>query len=161
MTDLAEFLRIPGARFVRDLPGAPDKIWAIVSVPKIWGEGVIEPRAGGAVNLMNGHIRGVVTQWDPPHKLTYTWNVFSPGETRSQYPESYLMLELAAVDGATQLTLTHLPVLERFEKQNAMGWHVFLEMVTDAAHGRAIAPRPEYAKRVAPLYGVDLGNLVR
>jgi uncharacterized protein YndB with AHSA1/START domain len=161
MSDLAEFLRVPAVRFVRRLPGRVDKIFAIVSDPKIWGEGTLERRAGGAVNLMGGHIRGVVTHWDPPRKLTYTWNVFSPGEMRSAYPESYLTLELAAIDGETELTLTHLPVLERFEKQNAMGWHVFLAMIADAAHGRAPAPRSDYAKRIAPLYGIDLGNLVR
>jgi len=28
---------------------------------------------------MGGHIRGTVTQWQPPRKLIYTWNVFDPG----------------------------------------------------------------------------------
>jgi len=29
------------------------------------------------------------------------------------------------------LVLNHLPVLERFEKQTAMGWHTFLDILTD------------------------------
>lgn len=61
----------------------------------VWfGRGTIEPREGGAVTFMDGHIRGVVTQWKPPRLLAYTWNVFTPGETESSYPESYLTIAL-------------------------------------------------------------------
>ena len=84
---------------------------------------------------MDGHIRGVVTRWQPPHRLSYTWNVFSPGETESSYPESYLTIELEPRGDRVQLTLTHLPVLERFEKQNAMGWHTFLDLLEAALRG--------------------------
>ena len=54
---------------------------------------------------MGGHIRGTVTQCQPSRKLAYTWNVFSPGEQESPFPESYLTLELAPQDGARALTL--------------------------------------------------------
>ncbi len=43
---------------------------------------------------MGGHIRGVVTQWQPPGRLAYTWNVYNPGDAVSSYPESYLILTL-------------------------------------------------------------------
>jgi len=46
------------------------------------------------------------------------------------------------------LTLTHLPVLERFEKQNAMGWHTFLDMVDAAARGEVPATRQVYMNRM-------------
>ena len=53
-------------------------------------------RTGSAArsSLMGGHIRGTVTQWLPQKKLAYTWNVFAPGQTVSDFPESYLTLEL-------------------------------------------------------------------
>ena len=112
--------------------GPIERVWAFLTdtgkLPGWFGEGNIEPRAGGAVNLMGGHVRGTVTQWRPPRRLAYTWNVFSPGDTESPYPE-YLTIALEPRGSEVALTLTHLPVLERFEQQNAMGWHTFLDML--------------------------------
>jgi uncharacterized protein YndB with AHSA1/START domain len=104
---------------------------------------------------MGGHIRGVVTQWVPPRKLAYSWNVFAPGQQVSDYPVSYLTLEL----GDSSLILTHLPVLEAFVKLNAMGWHTFLDMVEPAARGQPVQPRQAYMKRSAERYGIDLAKL--
>jgi uncharacterized protein YndB with AHSA1/START domain len=166
MTDLGEMFRAPGVRFVRRLPGPPEKVWAHLTQPdRLSGwyaaGSVIEPREGGAVRLNDGHIRGVVTQWRPPVKFAHTWNVFSPGETVSAFPESYLSLELAPEGGAVLLTLTHLPVLERFEPQNAMGWATFLDILEDTTNAREVKPRRAYMERNAALYGVDLANLQR
>jgi len=52
-------------------------------------------------------------------------------------------------------------VLERFEKQNAMGWHTYLDMLGAAVRGEPVEARPVYMKRNAALYGVDLNNLAR
>lgn len=165
MKDKGTFERAPMVRFERLLPGAIEPMWDILSTPALlpewFGDGVIEPKAGGAVTLMGGHIKGVVTQWDPPHTLSYTWNVFSPGETKSPYPESYLTQTLAAKGADVLLTLTHLPVLERFEKQNAVGWHTYLDMLAAAVRGESVQPRKAYMERNAALYGVDLSNLAR
>ena len=59
------------------------------------------------------------------------------------------------------LTLTHLPVLERFEPQNAMGWATFLDILEATARGEAVQPRRTYMEKNAALYGVDLANLTR
>jgi uncharacterized protein YndB with AHSA1/START domain len=152
-------------RFERSLPGPIERVWEFLTdtarLPGWFGNGAIEPRAGGAVRLMDGHIRGVVTQWDPPRKLAYTWNVFNPGEDRSDYPESYLTITLEPYGDEVLLTLTHLPVLERFEKQNAMGWHTYLDMLGAAIRSETVEARSVYMKRNAALYGVDLENLAR
>jgi uncharacterized protein YndB with AHSA1/START domain len=166
MADLGEMFRAPGVRFFRRLPGPVEKVWAHLTQPAQlpgWYDAgsSIEPREGGAVRLNGGHIRGVVTQWRAPVKFAHTWNVFAPGETVSAYPESYLTLELAPEAGAVLLTLTHLPALERFEPQNAMGWASFLDILADTANGRSVSPRRTYMERNAGLYGVDLGNLQR
>ncbi len=166
MTDLGEMFRAPGVRFFRRLPGPPEMAWAHLTEPDRlpgWYDAgsTIEPREGGAVRLNDGHIRGVVTQWRPPVKFAHTWNVLAPGEQVSAYPESYLTLELAPEAGAVLLTLTHLPVLERFEPQNAMGWATFLDILEDTANGREVKPRRAYMERNAMLYGVDLGELQR
>jgi uncharacterized protein YndB with AHSA1/START domain len=163
MSEHGEFLKVGAVRFVRVLPGPIETVWAHLTEPEKLGgwfgdASSIEPREGGLVDLMAGHIRGVVTQWRPPTKLAHTWNVFSPREEVSSYPESYLSLELAAEGAAVDLTLLHLPVLERFEPQNAMGWATFLDILEDTLNGR-VEPRPAYMQRNAVRYGVDLTNL--
>ncbi len=166
MSDLGQVLRVPAVRFERLLPGTVEQVWVhLTDCRKLaawYGEdGEIEPREGGMVRLSGGHIRGVVTQWKPHRKLAYTWNVFGPGEDESPYPESYLTLELEPRGHEVLLVLTHLPILERFEKQNAMGWRTFLDMLGAAISGQAPEPRSAYMHRNAALYGVDLSNLAR
>jgi uncharacterized protein YndB with AHSA1/START domain len=161
----AQFSKAAMVRFERTLPGPIERVWEFLTnterLPGWFGHGTIEHREGGAVTLMGGHIRGVVTQWKPPRILAYTWNVFSPGEAESRYPESYLTFALEPRGNQVLLTLTHVPILERFERQNAMGWHTFLDILEAAITGQQDEARETYMKRNAERYGVDLNNLVR
>jgi uncharacterized protein YndB with AHSA1/START domain len=166
MSDLGQMLRVPAIRFERLLPGGATQVWThLTECAKLTGwygdDSTIEPREGGQVRLMGGHIRGVVTQWVPEKKLAHTWNVFAPGEALSPLPESYVTLELEPEAAGVRLALTHLPVLERFESQNAMGWHTFLDILEATLNARPIEPRAAYMQRNAALYGVDLANLQR
>lgn len=169
MSDKGTFSKVDCVTFRRTLPGPIEKVWAHLTKPKLlpgWfgDNSSIEPRQGGRVSLMGGHIRGVVTQWQPPKKLVYTWNVFGPDDgpdAVSAYPESYPSFELETAGDAVRLTFTHFPVLERFVPQNAMGWHTMLDIVAATLRGEEVKPRPEYMKRNAALYGVDLNNLAR
>jgi uncharacterized protein YndB with AHSA1/START domain len=165
MSRHGQLKRAAMVQFERVMPGPIERVWEFLTDPKRlpgwFGEGTIEPRVGGAVNLMGGHFRGVVTQWKPPRHLTYTINVFNPGEAESHYPESYLTLELEPRGSEVVLRLTHLPVLDRFEKQNAMGWHTFLDMLDAAVRGEPAEPRQVHMQRNAARYGVDLANLAR
>ncbi|MEI7874045.1 MAG: SRPBCC domain-containing protein [Alphaproteobacteria bacterium] len=162
MSEEAQFAHAHMVRFEHLLPGPTERAWQMLTeaslLPGWYGEGHIEPRIGGTVTLMGGHIRGTVTQCLPPERLAYSWNVFNPGDEVSPYPESYLTLELKAAGGDTALTLTHLPVLERFVKLNAMGWHTYLDMVAAALRGEPVAPRDAYMTRNAKTYGIDLAN---
>ena len=166
MSDLGQELRVPAVRFERLLPGPVEAVWAHISdcdkLPGWFGaEGQIEPREGGRVRFADGHIRGIVTQWKPCRRLAYSWNVHGPGEAESAYPESYLSFDLAPVGSEVRLVLLHLPILERFEKQNAMGWHSFLDMLGAALRGNPVEDRRVYMERNAVRYGVDLNNLQR
>ena len=168
-TGVAEFLKMPGVRLERILPGPIERVWDHVTNTRLlsawFGEhSDIEPRQGGAVWLMSGHVRGIVTQWRPPHCLSHTWNVFASddsAEAASAYPESYLTLTLESSGDRVLVILQHMPVLERFEKQNAMGWHTFLDILEDAVAGRVVRARKEYMVRNSALYAVDLNNLQR
>lgn len=161
--------RAPMITFERLLPGPVERVWAHLTETKLlpgWfgDNSTIEPREGGRVSLMGGHIRGVVTRWQPPCLLSYTWNVFSPDDgpdAVSAYPESYLSFTLEPRGSDVWLRLVHMPVLERFEKQNAMGWHTMLDMLGAALRSEPPKPREEYMKKNAAAYGVDLGKLER
>ena len=151
-------------RFVRALPAPVAKVWRFLTdtkaLPEWYGEGSIEPREGGAATLLGGHIRGVVTIWRPEQMLGYTWNVFAPGETVSQWPVSYLELALAAEGSNTKLTLTHRPIPDAMQKQTAMGWHTYLDLVAAGLDDR-FPKRAEIFPVHAALYGVDLNALKR
>jgi len=117
MNENGQFSKVSCVRFERLLPGPIERVFEFLTKPEFlpgwFGNGVIEHRLGGKVSLMDGHIRGTVTQWLPPHRLSYSWNVFSPGEELSAHPQSYLTLELQPRGDEVLLTLTHLPILER------------------------------------------------
>jgi uncharacterized protein YndB with AHSA1/START domain len=151
--------------FRRALAASPEKVWDFLTdpqrLPQWHGEGVIEPREGGKVDLMSGHIRGVVTGWRPGRFLAYTWNVFAPGETESAWPVSYLEFALAPEKGGTALTLTHRPIPKAMSPQTMMGWHTFLEMLAAGLDGGAVEARESLMRKNAPLYGVDFDNLRR
>jgi uncharacterized protein YndB with AHSA1/START domain len=160
----AEIIAESAVRFVRPLPHAAAKVWAFLAeparLPEWYGEGRIEPREGGAVVLMGGHVRGVVTGWRPEKFLAYTWNVFSPGETESKWPVSYVELVLEPSEGGITLILIHRPVPQAMQNQTATGWHTCLDLIAAGLAG-AFPRRAELFPKNAALYGVDMGNLKR
>lgn len=147
-------------RFVRELDAPAEKIWSFLTdstrLPEWYGDGRIEPREGGKVSLMGGHIRGVVTGWRPQKFLAYTWNVFSPGETESKFPVSYLEFTL---DGS-RLTLIHRPIPQAMQNQTMMGWHTMLDLITAGLRGE-FPKRADLFPKNAALYGVDTASLKR
>jgi uncharacterized protein YndB with AHSA1/START domain len=149
-------------RFVCAFDAPAEKIWSFLTdssrLPEWYGDGVIEPREGGKVSLMGGHIRGVVTGWRPQKFLAYTWNVFQPGEEVSSWPISYVEFALENNGGGTTLTLTHRPIPEPMQKLTSIGWHTMLDMIAHALKGE-FPPRTEVMPRNAALYGVDLDAL--
>jgi len=158
--------------FQRELPAPPQNVWAFLTEPSRlsgwYGDAVIEPREGGKVEMMGGHIRGVITGWQPGKFLAHTWNVFQPGESVSGWPVTYLEFALAGQGAATRLTLTHRPIPVRMQPQTMMGWHTFLDMLEEGldmpetgARGGEVQPRGHYMQKNAALYGVDLNNLQR
>lgn len=146
-------------RFERLLPGPIERVWDFLTISEHltgWiGEGSIEPREGGAVNIGEGHIRGTVTRWKPPHLLTYTWNVFNPGDDESPYPETYVTFELKDHSDGVLLILTHRPIGEGFEAQTMMGWHTLLDMLAAVVRGVEPEPRDVMMERNRMRYGVE------
>ena len=155
-----EVIAESAVRFVREFDAPAEKIWAFLTdparLPEWHGEGSIEPREGGAVSLMDGHIRGVVTGWRPHEFLAYTWNVFSPGESVSRFPISYLEFTIAA----PRLTLIHRPIPAAMQNQTMMGWHTMLDLIEAGLKGN-FPKRSDLFPKNAALYGVDINALKR
>ena len=145
-------------RFVRTFEAPAGKVWAFLTdsslLPEWYGEGAIEPREGGKISLMGGHIRGVVTGWRPEKFLAYTWSVFQPGEDVSRWPISYLEFTLEA----PRLTLIHRPIPEAMQNQTMMGWHTMLDLIGAGLRG-AFPKRADLFPKNAVLYGVDMTKL--
>lgn len=155
-----EIIAESAVRFVRTLDASPERIWAFLTesqlLPEWYGDSRIEPHEGGSVSLMGSHIRGVVTGWRPREFLAYTWNVFSPGESQSRYPVSYLEFTL---DGS-KLTLIHRPVPGAMQNQTMMGWHTMLDLLAAGLRGE-FPRRADLFPKNAALYGVDINKLQR
>ncbi len=149
-------------KFLRDLPASPGRLWEFLTdmdlLPEWYGEARIEEREGGAVSLMGGHIRGVVTAWHPAKFLGYTWNVYSAGETVSSWPVSYLEFHLEAREPGTRLLLLHRPIPEAMQKPTAMGWHTMLDILQAGLNGE-FPKRADLMAGNAALYGVDMNKI--
>src|SRR5690606_11563367 len=100
MTEKGILIEEKAARFERVLPGPVERVWEHLTGSEhlpLWfgGSGmkyVIEGREGGKVDLANGHVRGVVTRWEPPSLLSYTCNLSGPHGER--LPVYFLPLAL-------------------------------------------------------------------
>jgi uncharacterized protein YndB with AHSA1/START domain len=167
MSDKGRVSEVQSVTFTRTLPGPIEKVWDHLTktelLPQWFGDqSRIEPRQGGAVLLMGQHIRGTVTQWQPPKKLVYTWNVFAPGDPPdavSAYPESYPTFELQARGDEVVLTFSHFPIPPRFAPQTMMGWHTMLDILAAGVRGERPHERAVYSAQNAARYGVDLNKL--
>jgi len=161
MTEKGQLIDEKAARFERVLPGPIERVWEHLTRSEhlpLWfgGSGMkyeIEGREGGKVDLGNGHVRGVVTRWEPPRLLSYTWNLSGPqGEP---LPESFLTFELQPRgDGDVLLTLTHRPIGEPFQPYTLMGWHTFLDLLAALLRGEELENSDEAMRRNGALYGI-------
>jgi uncharacterized protein YndB with AHSA1/START domain len=133
-------------QFERLLPGPIAIVWEYLTVRDRMASWLaladIEPRCGGSARLEwenwstdepppNGQpswtATGVVTRWDPPHALAYTWN--QPG-----LPESEISFELTPQGDETLLVLTHRRIAKERHMFSA-GWHAHLDLFAKRLKG--------------------------
>lgn len=153
MKDYPQVLSPTEVRFERLLPGPIENVWRYLTDAGKRGEwlasGPMEPRVGGKVVLrfkhsdlssnkapppekyarmdVEGHrAEETITQFDPPHRLAFTWGA-----------QSEVVFELAPKDGKVLLTLTHRKLPTEAERNgNAAGWHCHLTVLVDKLEGR-------------------------
>ena len=164
MTETASRGKIiaPGTiRFERELPGDINTAWAFLTESgkrALWlAGGEMEPRVGGKVELRFRHndlspvtmplpdrfssyaagssLKGVVTAWDPPRLLGFTWN-----EDREEPSE--VIFELEEKGATTRLTLTHRRLGDEVQElaNVGAGWHTHLGILIERMAGRTPEP---------------------
>ena len=92
----------------------------------------IEPKVGGRFRLLmedgKTDTEGVVKVWEPPQRLTVTWNVVWIPEFRD-FPEAIVTYDLRTVGGMVKLTMTEehpTPIEEKYLEGGRQGWPLIL-----------------------------------
>lgn len=150
----------PGTiQFERLLPGPAERIWDYLTKSELKGKwlaaGDVEPRVGGKVEFKFKHsnlsesddpipekyrhmedgtyFEGRVTEWDPPHKLSYTWGEETGEESRVTYEL------IPKKNNKVLLRLTHRRLGDDPSTLISVGagWHTHLGILVDRLNGRA------------------------
>src|SRR5580704_15340284 len=105
----------PKTVYVSYIAATPEKVWQALTSSEFtrkyfWDRTVdIEPKGGGAFVLRLPddcvNVRGKVIDYDPPRKLTVTWQVEWPDEFR-KLPECVVSYEIVPAGEAVRLTMT-------------------------------------------------------
>lgn len=153
MTDRGTFIEYdgrPAVRFERTYQQPVERLWAAITETDDlahWfpSKVVVERRIGGTVEFSGdpnvGPMTGQVLEFDPPHKLAYTW-----GNDELHFAVT------AAGDGCT-LTLINVLEARDTAARNAAGWHVCLAELTKFIAGEgADGPHAETSEPWKPLY---------
>lgn len=130
-----------------DIKAPPERVFSYFVDPKrivrwMGDFARLEAVVDGAFSVdINGVlIRGHYVSLKPPHLIEIAWgelgsDVMPPGATR-------LVIELAATDGGTRLTLTHSGLHESERGNYAVGWEHFLERLASISEGIDPGPDP-------------------
>ncbi len=151
MSEFGTLLDANTVRFERLLPGPIERVWAYLTEPQFlrtWlAESNMELRVGGVVELRfdtdevpdrakAGAIdQGIITRYEPPHALAYTWQKAPNGPITSQ-----VTFELEMVGAKVRLVLTHSRLLPTSLASFGSGWHTHLAVLQARLH--AVEPPP-------------------
>jgi uncharacterized protein YndB with AHSA1/START domain len=128
--------------FTRDFARPIEKVWAALITPArisdwLCADAEVEPHVGGRFHLVfrNGphSMSGVITRFEPPHVLEYTW----PESAASG--NSMVLWQLSATPGGTRLVLTHTLPGGGAMADYGSGWHWHLDALANAIDGTATA----------------------
>lgn len=137
-----------------------EQVWALLTrpehLPNWLAPGQIEPRVGGRARLNFPEsgvvIDSLVSAWDPPRALEYSWS--GPGE-----PSRLLRWTLEPLGNATRLTLTLTVPGHEDVARSCAGWAAHLEMLAASAAGVSVKFPFEIFKAARAAYGAQLATL--
>jgi len=155
MADIGAFR--PKTVYVIYIASTPEKVWQALTSAEFarqyfWERSVeLEPKLGGVfvLRLPDGRInvKGKVIAYDPPRKLSVTWQVEWPEEFR-KLPECLVTYELAQAGEAVRLTMTEShswDVPDAILAGGRVGWPAILsslKSLLEAGRPLAIAMEP-------------------
>ena len=155
MADIGAFR--PKTVYVIYIASTPEQVWQALTSSEFtrqyfWERSVeLEPKLGGAfvLRLPDGRInvKGTVIAYDPPRKLSVSWQVEWPEEFR-KLPECLVTYELAQAGEAVRLTMTEShswDVPDAILAGGRMGWPAILsslKSLLEAGRPLAIAMEP-------------------
>jgi uncharacterized protein YndB with AHSA1/START domain len=143
----------PILRFERHLPRPVDAVWRAVTDPaemRVWFPTriVIDEWKQGAqlTHHFDGHdidpLPGTVLEWDPPHRVRFTWG-----------PDTIGFELTAAPDGGTIFVLTE-ELSANAAARNAAGWEACLDRLELGQESEPWQPRfDRYASEFEPVLG--------
>ncbi|HWB67448.1 MAG TPA: SRPBCC domain-containing protein [Mycobacteriales bacterium] len=143
----------PVLRFQRHLPGSIDAVWRAVTDPiemRAWFPTRIdidEWRVGATLtHHFDGHdidpLPGKVLEWDPPHRVSFTWGDDTIGFDLT-----------AAPDGGTTFVLTE-ELSANHAARNAAGWESCLDRLEHGVEREEWKARfDHYVEAFAPTLG--------
>ena len=105
---------LPKTVYVTYIASTPEKVWEALTSAEFtkrffFGRAVeVEPKVGGsfAMRMPDGRydIKGKVIEWDPPRRLSVTWEV--DFEEFRELPESLVTYDIEPMGGSVKLTMT-------------------------------------------------------
>jgi len=105
---------VPNTVYVTYIASTPEKVWEALTSAEFtrrffFGRAVeVEPKVGGsfAMRMPDGRydIKGKVIEWDPPRRLSVTWEV--DFEEFRELPESLVTYDIEPMGGSVKLTMT-------------------------------------------------------
>ncbi len=129
----------PALRFDRRLARPVETVWAVLAEPEglarwLQAEATIEGKVGGRFDLAyngGGGMQGVITRWEPPRVLEYSWTEPQVGG------DSVVRFELEPTERGCRLVLTHILRAGGDRADFASGWHWHLDALDSAVEGHA------------------------
>jgi uncharacterized protein YndB with AHSA1/START domain len=147
----------PILRFERHLPASIDEVWTAVTDPlemRSWFPTRIEMEEWKVGATLTHHfeehgvgpLSGIVLEWDPPHRVSFTWDMDT------------ITFELtAAPQGGTIFVLTEQLAAERAAR-NAAGWESCLDRLQFERETETWTTRfDHYSKVFEPVLGPQEG----
>jgi uncharacterized protein YndB with AHSA1/START domain len=145
--------------YVTFIAATPGKVWQALTSSEFtrkyfWDRDIeLEPKLGGAfaLKLPDGkvNVRGRVIAWDPPRKLSVTWQVEWPEEFR-KLPECVVTYEIAQAGDAVRLIMTESHswnISEAILSGGRMGWPAILSSLKSLLEtGKPLAIKMEPPK---------------
>jgi len=142
-------------RFERDLPFAPEDVWAAVSSAErlaLWlADADVELRARGRFRLRGQcHVDGEVLEVEPQALFRWTW-------PHPDHPASQVTITVSELDqGASHITLAQSDLPTQHLLDVAAGWHTHLDALPKALLGERTPFDPERAGRHYRAYATTL-----